>query len=378
MQNFRYWLVNMLRVAFASFSVSGMTLFKTVNASTSPAAPQNTDELKALRKEWMAQPLTDVDTLMQNKDDMRTKMELMVMRIQKQFVNALELQELPAYKFKVDRWTRPEGGGGITCILQNGHVIEKGGVNISVVHGKLPPAAVAQMNARGKKLPEGKEMPFFACGVSCVIHPRNPNVPTVHFNYRYFEVEEVEGDSSKKQWWFGGGCDLTPYYLDHNDAKHFHKTLKDVCDKHDSSYYAKFKAWCDKYFFLSHRNIRRGIGGIFFDDLDSPNQEACFKFVEDCAEAMVPAYVPMVAKRKDKGYGYTERQWQLIRRGHYAEFNLVHDRGTKFGLFTPGARIESILMSLPLHAKWEYMHEIKPGSREAELNEILKNPKEWV
>jgi len=370
----------MFRIAFASLSVSGVSLFKTVNASTSlPDAPASKVKVKAGKEKWrgefLAEPLTDQATLDANKDDMKTKMELMVMRIQKEFVHQLELQELPEYKFKVDRWTRPEGGGGITCVLQNGHVFEKGGVNISVVHGKLPPAAVSQMNARGKKLPEGQELPFFACGVSCVIHPRNPMVPTVHYNYRYFEVEE---ESGSKKWWFGGGCDLTPYYLDDKDAVHFHQTLKDVCDKHDTSYYAKFKAWCDRYFYLTHRQISRGIGGIFFDDLDSPDQESCFKFVTDCADAMVPAYLPMVKKQKEKAYGYHERQWQLVRRGHYAEFNLVHDRGTKFGLHTPGARIESILMSLPLTAKWEYMYNIKPGSKEERLTEILKNPKEWV
>jgi len=366
-------------LAFASLSVSGVPFLKTVNASTSLAddAPIKKAKLKADKKgPFLAEPLTDQATLDANKDDMRTKMELMVMRVQKDFVRKLELQELPEYKFKVDRWTRPEGGGGISCVLQNGHVFEKGGVNISVVHGKLPPAAVAQMNARGKELPEGKEMPFFACGVSCVIHPRNPMVPTVHYNYRYFEVEEEE--TGTKKWWFGGGCDLTPYYLDEKDAVHFHKTLKDVCDRHDTSYYAKFKAWCDRYFYLTHRQIRRGIGGIFFDDLDGPDQESCFKFVTDCADAMVPAYLPMVKRQKEKPYGYHERQWQLVRRGHYAEFNLVYDRGTKFGLHTPGARIESILMSLPLTAKWEYMHTIKKGSKEEKLTEILKNPKEWV
>ena len=201
-------------------------------------------------------------------------MEKFIMTLQHDFCRALEAEEdKNTTKFRVDRWTREEGGGGITCIIQDGDVFEKAGVGVSVVHGLIPPSAVAQMNARGKRLPEGQEMPFFACGVSSVIHPRNPNVPTVHFNYRYFEVEEPGGN---KRWWFGGGCDLTPYYLDDEDAVHFHQTLKNACDKHNGSYYKKFKAWCDDYFRIKHRSMSRGIGGIFFDDLDSPGAEECF------------------------------------------------------------------------------------------------------
>jgi len=372
--------MRLFRVAFASLSVSGISLAKSVGVVHAKQKESTISSKKVTTSQepgpYLAKTLTDEDVLEANKDtDMKAKMELMIMRVQKEFVDKLQLQELDAYKFQVDRWTRPEGGGGVTCILQNGHVFEKAGVNVSVVHGNLPQAAVKQMNTRGKQLPEGEELPFFAAGISCVIHPRNPNIPTVHFNYRYFEVEKGEKDG---HWWFGGGCDLTPYYLDEIDAKRFHKNLKEVCDKHDTGYYAKFKAWCDTYFYIPHRQVSRGIGGIFFDDLDSPDKESCFQFVKDCAEAMGPTYVPMVAKHKERGYGYHERQWQLMRRGYYAEFNLVYDRGTKFGLFTPGARIESILMSLPLTAKWEYMHVPKPGSREAKLTEILKNPKEWV
>ncbi len=228
-----------------------------------------------------------METLRSNPNSMRVKMELMIMRVQKEFCRALENEENPRYKFKVDRWTRSEGGGGITCVLQDGHTFEKAGVNISVVHGeqaitqlpeikakqrhylgKIPPAAVAQMNARGKNLPEGSEMPFFACGISSVIHPRNPHIPTIHFNFRYFEVVESEV-KKKKRWWFGGGTDLTPYYLDEDDVKHFHGTLKTACDKHSDKYYSRFKAWCDDYFRIKHRDITRGVGGIFFDDLVS-------------------------------------------------------------------------------------------------------------
>lgn len=270
----------------------------------------------------------------------------------------------------MDRWNREEGGGGITCVIQDGDVFEKAGVGVSVVHGMIPPSAVAQMNARGKKLPEGQEMPFFACGISSVIHPRNPHVPTLHFNYRYFEVLEA-GEGGKPRWWFGGGCDLTPYYLDEEDAVNFHSTLKEACDKHNSKYYSKFKAWCDDYFRIKHRNISRGIGGIFFDDLDSPDAERCFQFVRSCGNAVIPSYLPMVMKNKSLAFTEQERNWQLVRRGHYAEFNLVYDRGTKFGLYTPGARYESILMSLPLNAKWEYMHEVVPGSKVGEVDESI-------
>ena len=294
-------------------------------------------------------------------------------------VEEMEEMSLVLKKKRKERWEREEGGGGVTCILQDGAVFEKAGVGVSVVHGLIPASAVAQMNARGKKLPEGEEMPFFACGISSVIHPRNPHVPTIHFNYRYFEVEEPNG---KIRWWFGGGCDLTPYYLEAEDGEHFHGTLKAACDRHNTTFYKKFKVWCDDYFRIKHRNISRGIGGIFFDDLDtissSADPEECFQFVKSCGRAVVPSYLPLVQRNKARQYGSEERRWQLIRRGHYAEFNLVYDRGTKFGLYTPGARYESILMSLPLQAKWEYMHSPAPGSREYKLTEILKNPKEWV
>lgn len=330
--------------------------------------------LNAQEVQFMAPPLSDLHGV-NNGSEMRARMEKFILTLQAEFCKALEEEEDPKYKFRVDRWTREEGGGGITCVIQDGHVFEKAGVGVSVVHGNIPPSAVAQMNARGKKLPEGQEMPFFACGISSVIHPRNPYIPTLHFNYRYFEVQESSGQT---RWWFGGGCDLTPYYLDESDAKLFHMTLKQACDKHNTNYYGRFKAWCDDYFKIKHRNISRGVGGIFFDDLDSPCAEKCFQFVRSCGNAVIPSYLPMVKKNKEKGYGYKERQWQLIRRGHYAEFNLVYDRGTKFGLYTPGARYESILMSLPLNAKWEYMHSPSPGSEEYKLTEILKNPKEWV
>ncbi|XP_013166009.1 PREDICTED: oxygen-dependent coproporphyrinogen-III oxidase isoform X2 [Papilio xuthus] len=335
----------------------------------------NKAEMKEIMqlKNYMAEPITPLAQLEQNPDDMKTQMELLIMRIQAEFCRALEKEEDQESKFKVDRWTRKEGGGGITCVLQDGRVFEKAGVNISVVSGTLPPAAVQQMRSRGKNL-QSSELPFFAAGVSAVIHPRNPMVPTVHFNYRYFEVRDKDG----VQWWFGGGTDLTPYYLNEDDAIHFHLTLKDACDAHDPTYYPKFKKWCDDYFTIPHRGERRGIGGIFFDDIDFPSKEKAFEFITSCAESVVPSYIPIVQKHKDDAYGYHERQWQLLRRGRYVEFNLVYDRGTKFGLHTPEARYESILMSLPLNAKWEYMHEPKLNSPEEKLMRVLKEPRDWL
>lgn len=322
---------------------------------------------------WMSEPLTSVEDLEKNSKDMKCRMEVLIMRIQAEVCKALEEQD-GEKKFQVDKWYRKEGGGGITCVLQDGSTFEKAGVNISVVNGVLPPSAVQQMRARGKKL-GGENLPFFAAGISSVIHPRNPHVPTMHFNYRYFEVTEKDGT---KQWWFGGGTDLTPYYLDKDDVVLFHKELKKACDKHDKKFYPEYKKWCDNYFFIKHRGETRGVGGIFFDDVDQPSQEKAFQFVKSCAESVVPSYLPLVKKNKNKPYAYAERTWQLLRRGRYVEFNLIYDRGTKFGLYTPGARYESILMSLPLTARWEYMHIPAKGTPEDELMQVLKNPQDWI
>lgn len=323
---------------------------------------------------FMSPPVTDVNVLQGRKDEMRTRMEMLIMETQAEFCKALE--EVDGGKFKVDRWQRKEGGGGISCVMQDGKVFEKAGVNVSVVFGNLTEEAARQMRSRGKVL-KGKDgkLPFVAMGVSSVIHPKNPHIPTVHFNYRYFEVEEEDGS---KQWWFGGGTDLTPVYINEEDALLFHKTLKDACDKHHSQYYPNFKKWCDRYFYVRHRGETRGIGGIFFDDLDSPSQEEVFSFVKSCARTVVPCYLPIVYKHLNDSFTQEEKDWQQVRRGRYVEFNLVYDRGVKFGLATPGSRIESILMSLPLTARWEYMHEPAKGTREAEMLEVLRNPKEWV
>lgn len=236
----------------------------------------------------MSAPVTPLQDLEANPNDMKTRMELMIMRVQAELCKALEEEESPNHKFTVDRWQRTEGGGGVTCVIQGGQIFEKAGVNISVVHGNLPPSAAGMMRARGKNLKSDK-LPFFAAGISSVIHPKNPHVPTMHFNYRYFEVQ----DGDQVHWWFGGGTDLTPNYLDKDDAIHFHKTLKTACDKHDKNYYANFKKWCDDYFYIAHRGERRGVGGIFFDDIETPSQEEVFKFVTTCADAVIPAYLPI-------------------------------------------------------------------------------------
>lgn len=323
---------------------------------------------------FMSEPVTDVGVLQERKAEMSTRMEMLIMETQAEFCRAL--QEVDGGTFKVDQWRRKEGGGGISCVMQDGKVFEKAGVNVSVVSGYLTEEAAKQMRSRGKVL-KGKDgkLPFCAMGVSSVIHPKNPNIPTVHFNYRYFEIEEEDGS---KQWWFGGGTDLTPVYVNEEDGYHFHNTLKEACDKHHSQYYPDFKKWCDRYFYIRHRGETRGIGGIFFDDLDSPSQEEAFNFVKSCARTVVPCYLPIVYKHLNDPFTEEEKDWQQVRRGRYVEFNLVYDRGVKFGLATPGSRIESILMSLPLTARWEYMHEPAKGSREAQMLEVLRNPKEWV
>ncbi|XP_029434698.1 oxygen-dependent coproporphyrinogen-III oxidase, mitochondrial [Rhinatrema bivittatum] len=333
------------------------------------------EELALRCQGFMAPPVSPLPELEQSRGSMRTRMELLILGTQAQVCQALAAADGGA-AFTVDRWERSEGGGGISCVLQDGNVFEKAGVNISVVHGHLSERAIEQMNSRGKGLniKDGK-LPFCAMGVSSVIHPKNPHVPTIHFNYRYFEIEEADGS---RRWWFGGGTDLTPTYLNEDDAVHFHNTLKEACDKHGPELYPKFKKWCDDYFFIQHRGERRGVGGIFFDDLDAPSKEEVFQFVQSCAQAVVPCYLPIVEKHRSDPFTPEEKLWQQLRRGRYVEFNLVYDRGTKFGLATPGSRIESILMSLPLTARWEYMHTPARNSREAEILEVLRHPKDWV
>jgi coproporphyrinogen III oxidase len=273
-------------------------------------------------------------------------------------------------KFHQDDWERAEGGGGITRVIENGAVFEKGGVNISKVHGALPKS---MQNYFGVK-----DADFFACGLSLVIHPKNPMVPTVHANWRYFEMYNQSGDIVDQ--WFGGGQDLTPYYLFDEDAIHFHQVCKKACDAHNPEFYQSYKEKCDTYFWNAHRNEARGVGGLFFDyckTSESMSMENWYAFVTEVGNSFLDAYIPIVAKRKDLPYTQKERGWQEIRRGRYVEFNLVHDKGTLFGLRTNG-RIESILMSLPPHVQWKYDHHPEPGSEEERLLEVLKNPRKWV
>lgn len=310
---------------------------------------------------------------------MRLRMEAFIKAQQKEIVSTLETLDPSNQKFREDTWTRPNGGGGISCVLQNGTVFEKAGVNTSIVYGTLPRPAIEKMRVNHKALdPDVESLEFFAAGLSCVLHPQNPNAPTVHFNYRYFETMDAEGKCNA--WWFGGGTDLTPSYLFDEDAIHFHRTIKEACDKHDRGYFPRFKQWCDKYFYIPHRGESRGIGGIFFDDLDEEEkeQEQLFSFIKDCLMAFLPSYLPLIEKRKDMPFTGNEKEWQQLRRGRYVEFNLVHDRGTSFGLNTPGARVESILMSLPLTARWMYMHDADKGSREERLLKVLREPRDWV
>ncbi|CAB4396687.1 unnamed protein product [Rhizophagus irregularis] len=309
---------------------------------------------------------------------MRHRMEKYIKSLQLLIIK--EIESLDGKKFEIDRWEREQGGEGISCILQDGNVFEKAGVNISIVYGNLPEAAVKQMKSRNKEIDPSKgPHPFFAAGISIVMHPHNPYAPTIHLNYRYFEINNKDDkDGTSKLWWFGGGSDLTPSYLFEDDAIHFHKTLKDACDKHDVTYYPEFKKWCDEYFYLQHRGEARGVGGIFFDDMDRKPAEEIFALIKQCGDAFLPSYVPIIKKRMNMKFGEEEKHWQQLRRGRYVEFNLIWDRGTKFGLQTPGARIESIFMSLPLTARWEYMHVPEKNSREEKLIDVLKNPRDWV
>lgn len=304
---------------------------------------------------------------------MRARFEKMIREAQISITDAIEKIDGKA-TFQEDCWTRANGGGGMSRVLKDGAVWEKAGVNLSVVYGSMPQEALQAATERGvdraKGMAPGERVPFFACGLSCVMHPRNPFCPTMHFNYRYFETDGGV-------WWFGGGTDITPSYLNLDDMKHFHGTYKEVCDRHDPEFYPKFKAWADRYFVISHRNETRGLGGIFFDDLNDRDPELLFQFAKDAVNSVVPAYGPIVEAHKDDPFTEREKQWQQMRRGRYVEFNLVYDRGTVFGLKT-GGRIESILMSLPETARWEYNNIPEEGSPEAEIMDCFKHAREWV
>jgi coproporphyrinogen III oxidase len=271
-------------------------------------------------------------------------------------------------RFQSDRWVREEGGGGDTRVISNGDIFEKGGVNFSHVYGAMPEVLKSEARSGGF---------FHATGVSIVIHPKNPFVPVIHMNIRYFEMSETK-DGPATDAWFGGGIDLSPAYPNEQDTRHFHNTLKSICDRHDTTYYPKFKPWCDEYFTIRHRSEMRGVGGIFFDHLrpdETHSRGDIFDFVLDVGKTFLPLYADIVLRNKDRRYGDRQQQWQYIRRGRYAEFNLVYDRGTTFGLRTNG-RTESILMSLPPRAEWHYDFHPEPGSEEAECLAFFQ-PIDW-
>jgi len=294
-----------------------------------------------------------------------------IQNLQNEICSALEYIDGKS-SFREDDWDREGGGGGKTRVISKGDVFEKGGVNISTVHGELPEPIKKHFNV--------EDGWFWAGGISLVVHPKSPMIPTVHANFRYFELYDDEEMMHPVDGWFGGGADLTPYYLYEEDARHFHQVFKDVCDKHGEDLYPDFKKQCDDYFYNSHRNEARGIGGLFFDYLradDKRTLEDWHSFAEDTGKVLLDSYIPIVERRKDETYGEEERYWQEIRRGRYVEFNLIHDRGTLFGLKTNG-RIESILMSLPPEVRWDYDFNPEEGSREAKLIEVLKEPREWV
>ena len=288
--------------------------------------------------------------------------------LQSGIVQALE--SLDGQAFALDQWERPEGGGGISRVIEEGALFERGGCNFSHVMGdRLPPSASAHR-------PELAGRRWEAMGVSLVLHPRNPYVPTVHMNVRLFMTFTSNQQDRDVDGWCGGGMDLTPYYGFEDDARHFHLQCKNALDPFGKQWHPRFKRWCDEYFFLKHRQEARGVGGIFFDDLSEPSLEEAFALTRSVGESFLDAYVPIVEKRRSTAYGERERDFQAYRRGRYVEFNLVFDRGTLFGLQSQG-RTESILMSMPPIVKWRYNWRPEPDSPEASLYELIK-PKDWV
>lgn len=299
--------------------------------------------------------------------------------LQQRIVSTLEAFD--GQPFLEDRWQRPEGGEGITRVIENGHFFERGGVNFSHVFGdKLPPSATANR-------PDLIGAGFEAMGVSLVMHPRNPHCPTVHMNVRFFIARPADGSlaeapagaapENRPTWWFGGGMDLTPYYPVEADVRHFHATCKTAVEPFGPELHPRFKAWCDKYFFLKHRNEARGVGGLFFDDFNELGFDDSFALTRNIGDAFLTAYLPIIQARRDAPYDERERDFQAYRRGRYVEFNLVWDRGTLFGLQS-GGRAESILMSMPPEVKWRYAWQPEPGSAEAKLYTDFLPPKEWV
>jgi len=287
--------------------------------------------------------------------------------LQDELTQAIEYADGEA-QFRRDAWQRKQGGGGESRVLRNGALFEQAGINFSFVHGeKLPPSASAQRPGL-----EGAD--FQATGVSLVFHPDNPYVPTTHANVRFFLAQPPDGDAT---WWFGGGFDLTPYYPFHDDVIHWHRIAKAACADFGDDVYTRFKKWCDEYFFLLHRNETRGVGGLFFDDLNEWGFEKSFEFLKSIGNHFLKAYLPIVERRRETTFGEREKEFQKLRRGRYVEFNLVYDRGTLFGLQS-GGRTESILMSLPPQVRWEYDWHAEPGSPEANLYENYLKPRDWL
>ena len=304
-------------------------------------------------------------TMPNNNTDISLVIEFLK-RLQDNICQALELAD-GSGTFKEDNWKRKEGGGGRTRVMTDGTIIEQGGVNFSVVSGdKLPPSATAHR-------PELAGRTWRACGVSLVIHPKNPHIPTSHANVRFF-IAEKEGEAAV--WWFGGGFDLTPFYPIDEDVQHWHQTAADLCKPFGDTIYNEHKKWCDDYFYLKHRDETRGVGGLFFDDLNQWDFNTCFDYIKAVGQGFIDAYVPIMNRRKNDSYTKQQRQFQLYRRGRYVEFNLVFDRGTLFGLQS-GGRTESILMSMPPLARWEYNYQAEEGSDEAKLNDYLV-PQDWL
>ncbi len=292
-------------------------------------------------------------------ETLKQRMVAFIHALQDDICGALERLDGGA-RFREDPWEREGGGGGRSRVLEGGAFLEKGGVSTSVVFGQLEDTFSKRLQGEGRD--------FWAAGLSLVLHPRNPHVPTVHANYRLIH----QGPKA----WFGGGADLTPYYLYDEDAAHFHRTLKAACDRHDAAHYPRFKAECDRYFHLRHRGEARGVGGLFFENMGG-ELEREFAFVQDVARAFLPSYLPIAERRKDTPHTEAQRRWQEVRRGRYVEFNLLYDRGTIFGLETRG-RTESILMSLPPQVRWRYDYHPEPGTPEARLEEVLRAPRDWA
>lgn len=302
-------------------------------------------------------------------DSIKDQFTTYIHALQDEICQALEKADEMA-AFKEDHWERPGGGGGRSRVLQKGGLLEKAGVSTSVVHGSMPAALREKMKTDGES--------FFACGLSLVIHPESPLIPTVHANYRYFEMYDATG--KQLDGWFGGGTDLTPYYLDEADARHFHRCQKEHADPHGKELYPEFKKQCDQYFWNHHRGEARGVGGTFYDYRKAEGDrslEDWLAFNKDMGRSFLPGYLPLIEKHRNEPYSEAQRYWQELRRGRYVEFNLVHDRGTLFGLQTKG-RTESILMSLPPRVRWDYDHQPAPGSPEEKLVAVLKNPRDWI